>query len=314
MQRFVERRDRPPRSRSVRRLRVVDVAHAVDLRDLLEAVRHSRELAQRVGDLLLACARLSSSDQAAAAFSRLCSPGIRGSAGRASSAENSTRRARPGISPNPRGTTATSSGPWFSKMRSLASRYASQVPCRSRWSGSRFRSTAMRGRNSWMSSSWKLDSSQTIHAPAPSSSSVSARADVARHGRAEHLAEERGRGRLPVRPGHAEDRRVEEQPAAELDLAPDGNAALTSSADEGRLDGTPGLLIRTSTPSSNASLLGSEVDFDTGLGEPAGIGLRAVHGDDASPRRASATRPPGPSAPGRRRARHPTRSGRKAGK
>ena len=46
---------------------------------------------------------------AAAAFSRLWAPRIRGSAGSGSSAANSTRRATPGTAPNPRGTIATSS-------------------------------------------------------------------------------------------------------------------------------------------------------------------------------------------------------------
>ena len=75
----------------------------------------------------------------------------------------------------------------------------------------------MRGRNSWMSSSWKLDSSQTIqHAPVVELSQRAA--DVARHGRAEHLAEERGRGRLPIRPGHSEDRRGEHRPPSSISL------------------------------------------------------------------------------------------------
>jgi hypothetical protein len=59
---------------------------------------------------------------AAAAFSRLCSPRMSGSAGSSSSKPNSIRRALPGIGPKPRGTTATSSVVWFSKMRSLAAR------------------------------------------------------------------------------------------------------------------------------------------------------------------------------------------------
>src|SRR5262249_6866392 len=61
---------------------------------------------------------------AAAAFSRLWTPGMSGSAGSGSSAENAIPS-----SPKPRGTTLT---PARSKMRSFASRYASNVPCRSR--------------------------------------------------------------------------------------------------------------------------------------------------------------------------------------
>ena len=59
-----------------------------------------------------------------------------------------------------------SPGSWFSKMRSLQRRYSSKLPCRSRWSGVAFRSTPTRQRRVSMSSSWKLESSQAIHAPA----------------------------------------------------------------------------------------------------------------------------------------------------
>ena len=101
---------------------------------------------------------------AAAAFSRLCGPGISGSAGSSSSAAKPTRRARPGIGPNARGTTAVSSAPCRSKMRSFTSAYASKEPCRSRWSGSRLRRTATRGRSVSTSSSWNDESSHTTHA------------------------------------------------------------------------------------------------------------------------------------------------------
>src|SRR5918999_2088864 len=102
---------------------------------------------------------------AAAAFARLCAPRMTGSAGSGSSPPNSTRRARPGTAVNPRGTTAASSPVCRSNTRSFAALYASTVPWRSRWSDSRFVSTAIRGRNSCTSSSWKLDTSLTISSP-----------------------------------------------------------------------------------------------------------------------------------------------------
>ena len=59
-------------------------------------------------------------------------------------------------------------------------------------------------------------------------------ADVSRHGRLKHRAEElAGRG-LAVRAGDAEEPRVEE-PVAELDLAPDRDASVLGLGDEERL-------------------------------------------------------------------------------
>ena len=53
MQRRLVRGDRAARSGGVRCLRVVDVEHAVDVRDRLEAVRHAREGLQRGRDPLV---------------------------------------------------------------------------------------------------------------------------------------------------------------------------------------------------------------------------------------------------------------------
>ncbi len=120
------RRARARGGGDVRRLRVVDEAHAVDLsRDELEPVRHDAgNVAQRLGDRLVvddpARARAA---VAAAAFSRLCAPGISGSAGSASSAANSTRRAvaRDGSEPA-RHDRDVLGAVWRSKIRSFASR------------------------------------------------------------------------------------------------------------------------------------------------------------------------------------------------
>ena len=131
-----------------------------------------------------------------------------------------------------------------------------------------------------MSSSWKLESSQTIQRPLVVELGQRA-TDVPRHGRGEHLAEKRGRRRLAVRPGHAEDRR-RQQSAAELDLAPDRNAAPAGGGDERCLRRHPGALDQDVDSLQQRGLLGSEVDFDAGRGEPPDVGLRrAVDGDDA---------------------------------
>ena len=122
VQRCVEGCQSAPRGGDVRGLRVVDVADAVDLGHELEPVRHAGERRERLRDLAVADAAGARCSVAAAAFSRLCAPGISGSAGRSSSAENSTLRPAPGIGPKPRGTTATSSAVWFSKIRSFAVR------------------------------------------------------------------------------------------------------------------------------------------------------------------------------------------------
>src|SRR5439155_15372285 len=56
-------------------------------------------------------------------------------------------------------------------------------------------------------------------------------ADVARHRRAEHRAEELGRRRLPVRPRDTGEPHAQE-PVAELDLGPDRDSALARRRDE----------------------------------------------------------------------------------
>ena len=97
------------------------------------------------------------------AFSRLCRPRRRISeagSGSSSGSPNVTRRARPGRE-KPGGATATCSGVWLRNMPSLASRYASKLPWRSRWSSSTFRSRPTSGAKASLSSAWKLETSQT---------------------------------------------------------------------------------------------------------------------------------------------------------
>ena len=123
MERRVVGGEGAPRGGGVRRLRVVDEADAADLGDELEPVRDPGERLEGLRDRARpAMPSARAAAVAAAAFSRLCAPGISGSAGSSSAGSNSTRRARPGTSSKPRGTTATSASLWFSKIRSFASR------------------------------------------------------------------------------------------------------------------------------------------------------------------------------------------------
>ncbi len=141
----------------------------------------------------------------------------------------------------------------------------------------------MRGRNDSMSSSWKLESSQTTQdSSCDLADELRQRPpDVAGDRRAEHRAEQLARRRLPVRPGDAENR-VREQSRAELDLAPDGHPALARGGDEGCLRRHPGALDQDVHSLQQRCLLGSEVDFDAGRFEPPDVDvLGTVDGDDA---------------------------------
>ena len=191
---------------------------------------------------------------AAAAFSRLCAPGISGSAGSGSLGSNSIRSARPGMSSKPTGTTATSPSSWFSKIRSFAARYASIDPCRSRWSGSRLSSRATCGLNSWTSSSWKLDTSHTTTSPGSirPSRSDSARPTLPATGAPSITP----RSSLvvvfpfvPVTPTIGFPSSREPSSISLQTGIPRARAAATSDASPG----TPGLLISVSTPSSKRS-------------------------------------------------------------
>ena len=103
-------------------------------------------------------------------------------------------------------------------------------------------------------------------------------------GGTEDGAEELDRGGLPVRAGDSEDRRVE-QSIAELDLAPDCDAAPPRGGDERRLTGHPRALDHELHALQQRLLLRPEVDFDALGGKPARIDGRAVGGDhlDAAP-------------------------------
>ena len=82
------------------------------------------------------------------------------------------------------------------------------VPCRSRWSGSRLSSTATRGRNGGCPPAGSSRPRTRRRRPArrAPSSSHSARPTLPATGAREHRAEQLARRRLPVRPGHGDER------------------------------------------------------------------------------------------------------------
>ena len=177
MQRRVVGRQRASGGGGVGRLRVVDVADAVDLGDELEPVRDAGEGPQRARRSPRRRARPRGPPRSRRRRSRGCAR--RESTARpaaSSSAANSTRRAA-----RERGRTRAARprrrrGPGSRRCAASRRGRPRSVPCRSRWSGSRLRSTAIRGRKLSTSSSWKHESSQTIHSSAGTSptSSLSA--------------------------------------------------------------------------------------------------------------------------------------------
>ena len=219
--------ERAPRGGGVRRLRVVDVADAADARRRARAGAGRPGRRQRGRDR-----RRRRSRPRAPRRSRR--PRSRGCARPGSAARPAARRRRrtrsAALRPGPaRSRRHDASRPPSGSRRSAASRRgsASKVPCRSRWSGSRLSRTAIRGRSSWTSSSWKLDSSQTTQAPARLSDelaqSACRRCPAVR--RAEHRAEQLGRRRLPVRAGDADERvRQQREPRARSRSRPGSHA------------------------------------------------------------------------------------------
>ena len=107
-------------------------------------------------------------------------------------------------------------------------------------------------------------------------------------GGTEHRAEQLGCGRLPVRAGDADQPRAgRQQPVAELDLAPDRDAARARADDERRLRRYARALDDEIHPFEQRLLLRSESEFDAEVCEPAGIDVeRPVGADDvdAAPR------------------------------
>ena len=121
--------------------------------------------------------------------------------------------------------------------------------------------------------------------------------DVARDqdvpvGGAEDRAEQLGRRRLPVGAGDADEAcACGQQPIAELDLAPDGNAARARTADERRLGRNARALDDQFDSLEQRLLLRSESEFDAEAVEPAGVDVgRAVRRDDLNAARGERSR------------------------
>ena len=165
------------------------------------------------------------------------------------------------------------------------------MPCRSRWSGARFRKTAHSGANSLVSSSWKLEHSQTTVAsgsrsPASEASGVPTLPGD-RHrpaGRAVDVADQLGRRRLAVGPGDGAEG-VRERAPGELELAGHLDAALPRALDHGRLAGHAGALDHGLHLAEQLCSVHVQADFDAQL--PQSFRLRrvpGVHPEDGLPR------------------------------
>src|SRR6185295_17933413 len=134
----------------------------------------------------------------------------------------------------------------------------------------------------------ELEARQLAHDPGVSvERTVEARqrtADVARDrdrpiGGTEHRTEQLARRRLAVRAGDT-DERVPQQAKAELDLAPDRDPTRPCSRRQRRFPGHARALDQQLDAVQQAFLLIPQVNFDAGLGKPAGLDVgRPVGGD-----------------------------------
>ena len=138
-----------------------------------------------------------------------------------------------------------------------------------------------------MSSSWKLESSQTTQASSPRTPSrpESGRPDVAGDRNAlprgaEDRAEQLARGGLPVRPGHAQDR-VREEAETKLDLAPDRQPTLARGGREGGRRRNSWAFHEQVHAVEKLGVVRAEDDFDTRLAKPPRVDVLAlVDADD----------------------------------
>ena len=129
--------------------------------------------------------------------------------------------------------------------------------------------------------------------------------------RAQDRAEQLRRRRLSVRSGDPDQRVAVEQPVAELDLAPDRDAARAGSRGERRRGRHSGALHDELDTLQQRLLLRSGTNFDARLGEPARVGVgRPVGRDDLdpAPRERERRRLPGPREPDHERAPRQPRS------
>ena len=157
---------------------------------VLEVVR-----AAQAGSRPTAITRLAAPDEVAALDHDVRRPRVPGVIGEA----NLIARGRAGRPRSPPGRPRTRPGPGGRRSRSLAARYAANVPWRSRWSGARLSRTAASGANASVSSSWNDDASQTTTAAGSSDAGERASAPCRRCPPPRPGSPPRGGSRRPAR-------------------------------------------------------------------------------------------------------------------
>ena len=214
---------------------------------------------------------------AAAAFSRLCTPGIAGSAGSGSSKANSTRRAAPGTGPKPR----RHHRDVVLGLQSEEAELRGGVLVEAVVTVEVIRLEVHEDGDTWMEDLHvvELEHADLAHDPGVVGDLTDERAqcatDVPGHldgttGRPQDLAEKCRRRGLPVRPGDGEDR-IREEPGAELELVPDRDTACSGTRDQGRVGPDSGTLHDQIDPLQQRLLLASEMDFDAVCAEPSRV-------------------------------------------
>ena len=216
---------------------------------------------------------------AAAAFSRLCSPGMRGSAGSGSSAANSTRRPSPGTGPKPARDDGDVLGRLVLEDAELGGPVGVEVAVAVEVVG---RHVEEHGdARPELVDVLELEARQLADDPGVlrdrAVETGQRAADVAGDrdrlaGRAEDLAQELAGRRLAVRPGDPEER-VRQEARAELDLAPDGHAPRARGGHEGYLARDTGALDQQVHVVDERGVLRAQDDFDAVLAKPPGVQL-----------------------------------------
>src|ERR671922_119351 len=316
VERRVVRGDRAARGRGVRGLGVVDEPHTADLGHLLEPVRHAGKAAQRLGDPFVVDARGPCGGRRGGGVLAVVRAGDARLGRKRIVRRELDPRASPGYVSEPARHDRDVVRLLVLKDPQLGVAVRLERAVAIEMVGLEVQEDG--DSRPELVDVLELEARELADDPASAVDAVQLRqraTDVAGDQRAEHDSEQLARRRLPVRARDPEDR-VREHPRAELDFAPDGDAALSRGGDERCLGRHPGALDQDVDSLQQRGLLGSEVNFDTSLGEPPDLDvLRPVDGDHA-------IAPPGQSLR-RRQARasepehqrpHETRSGRKPGK
>ena len=166
-----------------------------------------------------------------------------------------------------------------------------EVGWRSRWSGARLRKIAHSGAKATLSSSWKLEHSQTMVAsrstsPTSRESGVPTLPATATGSPAVavEVPEQLHRGRLAVGPGHREEA-VGKRPPGELELSDHVDPALQGGGDHRRLPRNPRALDNCPHSVEKCQSIRIQNNFDTHSRKP------------CNPLRDARSRPPGQAPP-----------------